>query len=328
MQTCKPWLIFMTICLVPTLCSAERAEFIQLDGGTFAMGSEEHYKEEGPVRIVTVSPFMIQATEVTNRQFAAFVEATGYVTTAEENLSATDYPDLPTDLLQAGSMVFAQPADAVALNDFTNWWRFVPGANWREPRGPGSSIMGLEDHPVVQVSIEDAEAYAKWAGGRLPTEAEWEFAARGGFEGAQFNWGEDYDPSEGWKANTWQGSFPNIDTAEDGHHGTAPTGSYEPNGYGLHDMAGNVWEYVSDWWMPMHPLINQTDPGGPSESLAAHFANEAIGPQRVVKGGSWLCAPSYCFRYRPSARQPAERSLGSNHIGFRIAKDAANQTSE
>ncbi|WP_286189882.1 formylglycine-generating enzyme family protein [Labrenzia sp. R4_2] len=307
-----------------TVALAESHGFAGLEGGTFAMGSGKHYREEAPVRQVTLRPYSIQKTEVTNAEFAAFVEATGYVTTAEKDLDPADYPDLPPDLLKAGSMVFAQPKEAVALNDINLWWRYVPGAQWRHPRGPESSIEGLENHPVVQVSIEDAKAYADWVGGRLPTEAEWEFAARGGLDGAQFSWGEDYDPSEGWKANTWQGVFPSVDTAEDGHHGSAPVGSYAPNGYGLYDMAGNVWEYVSDWWIPGHPTKDQTNPGGPSKTLAEQFANSAVGARHVVKGGSWLCAPSYCFRYRPSARQPAERSLGSNHIGFRIARDGVN----
>ncbi|PVB60440.1 sulfatase-modifying factor 1 [Labrenzia sp. 011] len=289
------------------------------------MGSNEHYREEATERKVTVGTFLLSKAEVTNAKFAAFVEATGYVTTAEKDLDAQQNPNLPQDLLKAGSMVFAQPDTQVDISDFHNWWRYVNGANWRHPAGPQSSIEGLDDHPVVQVSPEDAAAYAEWAGGRLPTEAEWEYAARGGLEGAEYTWGEDYDPTEGWKANTWQGLFPSVDTKEDGHHGTSPAGSFPPNGYGLYDMAGNVWEHTSDWWVPGHPDKSETDPAGPPKTLAANFAHPAVGPMNVVKGGSWLCAPSYCLRYRPSARQHAERSLGANHIGFRIAKDVTGE---
>jgi sulfatase modifying factor 1 len=314
--------LWAALCVLAVSHAHADGGFVRIDGGTFVMGSESHYKEERFEHRVTVGPFMIKATEVTNAEFAAFVDATGYVTTAERDLDPKDHPGFSGDLLKAGSMVFAQPEEQVALTDFRQWWRYVPGADWRHPEGPESSNRGLDDHPVVQVSTEDAAAYAAWAGGRLPTEAEWEFAARGGIADADYVWGEaDHDSAEGWKANTWQGAFPAIDTAEDGHHGTAPVGSFDPNGYGLYDMAGNVWEHVADWWVPGHPGRAQTDPQGPPAELAAQFAHEAVGPMRVVKGGSWLCAPSYCLRYRPSARQQAERSLGSNHIGFRIVKD-------
>jgi formylglycine-generating enzyme len=298
------------------------ADMVEISGGTFQMGSDRFNEEEGPVREVTVGPFLIGRTEVTNAEFAAFVEAAGYVTTAERTLDSADRPGWPEALLVPGSMVFAQPVEPVALTDPNAWWRYVPGADWRHPSGPESGIDGLDHHPVVQVSPEDAEAYAAWAGGRLPTEAEWEFAARGGLDGADYVWGESYDPAQGWKANTWQGPFPATDFADDDHHGTAPVASYASNGFGLNDMAGNVWEHVADWWAPRHPDIDQTDPSGPPDLLAARFSHPEIGPMRVVKGGSWLCAPSYCQRYRPAARQPAELGIGSNHIGFRIAKDA------
>eukprot|EP00903_Cladosiphon_okamuranus_P001462 g1460.t1 len=231
----------------PVPMAGATGDFVRLDGGTFPMGSEGHYKEERYRHDVTVGPFLIKATEVTNAEFATFVDATGYVTTAEKDLDPAQYPGFSGDLLKAGSMVFAQPREQVSLNDFRQWWRYVPGADWRHPEGPGSSIEGMEDHPVVQISPEDAVAYATWAGGRLPTEAEWEFAARGGLKNANYTWGEvDHDPEQGWKANTWQGVFPAVDTGEDGHRGTAPVGSFKPNGYGLYDMAGNVWEHVSD----------------------------------------------------------------------------------
>ncbi len=302
------------------LNAAGAPEFVQLEGGQFQMGSEEHYREEGPVRSVTVGAFEISRTEVTNDQFAAFVAATGYVTTAELGLDAEDYPDMPEDLLAPGSMVFAQPAERANLSNPMAWWRYVGGANWRQPQGPGSSIDGLGAHPVVQVSPEDAEAYAAWVGGRLPTEAEWEYAALGGAD-ETVRWEEPFDPASGWKANTWQGRFPDTDMEHDGYHGTAPVGSFDANGYGLSDMLGNVWEHVGDWWAPGHLPEAPDDPTGPSEVFSAQFSHPSVGAQRVVKGGSWLCAPSYCLRYRPSARQPSERGLGSNHIGFRVVRD-------
>lgn len=309
---------------VSMVCAAGAAfaqdGFVALKGGTFLMGSQEHYHEEGPIRQVTVGPFEIKATEVTNAEFTDFVEATGYVTTAERTLDPADYPSLPPELLVAGSMVFSPPAEAVDRSDASAWWAYVPGAQWRHPSGPESSIDGLDDHPVVQVSGEDAAAYAAWAGSRLPTEAEWEFAARGGLDAPASAWAEPYNPVEGWKANTWQGQFPSKDKAADGHHGTAPVASFAANGYGLHDMTGNVWEHVADWWVPGHPAVSQTDPKGPPAEFAAQFAHPETGPRRVIKGGSWLCAPGFCMRYRPTARQPQDTGLGSNHIGFRTVR--------
>ncbi len=297
---------------------------VSLDGGSFLMGSEDNHPEEGPVHRVTVGPFRIMTTEVTNAEFRAFVEATGYVTMAERALDPADHPGWPPELLQPGSMVFAMPEAVQGMEDVMQWWSFTPGATWRTPLGPGSDIAGMDLMPVVQVAPEDAEAFATWAGGRLPTEAEWEFAARGGLDGAEYTWGETFDPAQGWKANSWQGTFPVTDTADDGFHGLAPVGSFAPNGYGLYDMAGNVWEHVADWYVPAHPDRPEVDPHGPPAELAAQFSHPEIGPRRVIKGGSWLCAPNFCYRYRPAARQAQEMGLGTNHIGFRVAFDAAD----
>ncbi len=289
---------------------------VRLDGGTFTMGDDDERPEERTAHTVTVSPFWIDRHEVTNAQFRAFVEATGYVTVAEKGLDPAQYPGLPPELLQPGGMVFREPGRADLRGNVTQWWSYVPGADWRHPAGPGSSIEGLDNHPVVQIAHADALAYAEWLGRDLPTEAEWEFAARGGLEGATYSWGDTYDPVEGWQANTWQGSFPVADETLDGHHGTAPVGCFAPNGYGLHDMAGNVWEYARDFYLPGHFPEPARDPAGPSPALSARYSPTGM-PQVTVKGGSWLCAPTFCLRYRPAARQPQEPDLGSNHIGFR-----------
>jgi formylglycine-generating enzyme required for sulfatase activity len=282
----------------PTPSPDPRASgMVALPGGAFTMGSESHYAEEGPRRVATVGPFWIDAAEVTNAQFAAFVAATGHVTMAERGLSAAEAPHIPADLRAPGSMVFAPPREPVGLDDPTRWWRYVLGASWRAPLGPGSSIAGFEHHPVVHVAVEDARAYAAWLGRDLPTEAEWEYAARGGLEGDAV-WDEPYDPASGWKANTWQGAFPARNAREDGFLTTSPAGCFPANGFGLRDMTGNVWEYVAEGWSGR--------PGAAPDAARA-----------AVRGGSWLCAPNFCARWRPTARQPQERALGSNHIGFR-----------
>ncbi|MEO0762616.1 MAG: formylglycine-generating enzyme family protein, partial [Pseudomonadota bacterium] len=281
------------------------AGMVFVEGATFLMGSEtrENRPEEGPVREVAVGDFWIDAHEVTNAQFAAFVAATGYRTVAERGLDAKTHPHIPAALRQPGAMVFSPPRQVANLEDVSQWWRYVPGANWRAPLGPGSRIAGFDAHPVVHVAWEDAMAYATWLGRDLPTEAEWEYAVRGGREGADYTWGETYNPVEGWKANTWQGQFPHQNTRGDGWLTTAPVGCYEANGFGLHDMAGNVWEYVRDGW-----------DARPADALPAEAGRVTI------KGGSWLCTPIYCGRYRPAARQPQEMSLGANHIGFRTVR--------
>jgi formylglycine-generating enzyme required for sulfatase activity len=288
-----------------------QAGMVWIAGGTFTMGDEREWPEERPAHQVTVSAFWIDRHEVTNAQFSRFVAATGYRTMVEQGVDATKRPDLPPEALVPGAMVF----DADGRTDPA--WLYRPGASWRHPSGPGSSIDGLDNRPVVQVAYEDALAYARWLGRDLPTEAEWEFAARGGLDGATFAWGNDYyDPALGWRANSWQGPFPAQDEVLDGFHGLAPVGCFSPNGYGLLDMTGNVWEYVRDWYVPGHPSAAQHNPTGPDLALATQFAGPE-GPSVVIKGGSWLCAPTFCARYRPSARQPHELGLGTNHVGFR-----------
>jgi formylglycine-generating enzyme len=225
---------------------------VWIPGGAFAMGSEDGNPDERPVRQVTIDGFWMDRTEVTNEQFAEFVEATGYVTLAERKPDPKDFPGVPPENLVAGSVVFSPPAHPVPLNNHFAWWEYLPGANWRHPEGPGSTIEGRENHPVVHVAWLDAVAYAEWAGKRLPTEAEWEYAARGGLDRQPYIWGSEKHPSGEWQANIWQGRFPNENTAADGFTGTAPVASFPPNGFGLHDMAGNVWEWCADWYRPDH----------------------------------------------------------------------------
>jgi formylglycine-generating enzyme required for sulfatase activity len=303
----------------------------RIPGGVFRMGSDFHYPEEAPSHRIAVAAFWIDATPVTNRQFRAFVEATGYVTVAEIAPKAGDYPGAQPHMLRAGSLMFAPPTHPVDLGDWTNWWKFQFGANWRKPYGPGSSIKGLDEHPVVHVAYSDAESYARWAGKELPTEAEWEFAVRGGLDGAEYAWGEEFTPGGRHMANTWQGDFPHENTKEDGFARSSPVKSYPPTGYGLYDMIGNVWEWTTDFWSSHHPddarkacCVPQNPRGGPeAESYDPSQAQIRI-PRRVVKGGSHLCAPSYCRRYRPAARHAQPIDSGMSHIGFRcIVRDAA-----
>nr|WP_205624895.1 formylglycine-generating enzyme family protein [Geminicoccus roseus] len=296
------------------------------------MGSERHYPEEGPVREVTVGGFWIDACAVTNAEFSRFVAETGYQTVAERPLDPVRYPGVQAEMLIPGSLVFRKAAGPVDRKDLRNWWSYVPGASWRHPEGPGTSTEGLEEHPVVHVAYADAKAYARWAGKDLPTEAEWEFAARGGLDQAAYCWGEAFMPDGRHMANTWQGNFPYENLAEDGFERTAPVGSYPANSHGLYDMAGNVWEWTSDWFATRHPLkkagtcCTLDNPRGPGKEGSFDPAQPEIEiPRKVVKGGSFLCAPSYCLRYRPAARQPQMIDSAMSHVGFRCIRRDSSQ---
>jgi formylglycine-generating enzyme required for sulfatase activity len=302
---------------------------VRIEGGTFRMGSDRHYPEEAPAHRVTVDGFWIDRAPVTNRQFRVFVKSTGYVTFAEIAPDAKDYPGALPDMLEPGSMVFSPPPCPVDLRDCSQWWTFRHGATWKKPYGPMSSIKGYEDHPVVHVAFKDAEAYARWAGKELPSEAEWEFAARGGLDGAEFAWGDELAPGGRQMANTWQGDFPHRNTAPGTYKRTTPVGSFPPNGYGLSDMIGNVWEWTTDWYAAKHQAeakkaccIPENPRGGCTEDSFDPRQPRIRIPRKVVKGGSHLCAPSYCRRYRPAARhaQPIDTSM--SHVGFRcIARE-------
>lgn len=304
-----------------------KEEMILIPGGKFLMGSDKFYPEEKPVHTVTVDSFYIDRFEVTNGDYEKFVDQTGYITVAERPLDPNDYPGAHPELLIPGALVFKKSNGPVNLDSYFNWWEWVPGTSWRHPKGPDSNIEGLYDHPVVHVAYEDAEAYAKWAGKELPTEAEWEFAARGGLDAKNFTWGDEDSQLSKPMANTWQGVFPYENLLTDGYEGTSPVGSFVPNGYGLYDMAGNVWEWTSDWYVPhLDETANKVktccttsvNPRVTSPGLSFDPAQPAIKiPRKVVKGGSHLCAPNYCLRYRPAARQPQMIDTGMNHIGFR-----------
>jgi formylglycine-generating enzyme required for sulfatase activity len=293
---------------------------VAIPGGRFRMGSDTAYPEEAPAHSVEVDGFHIDARAVTNAQFAAFVAATGHVTLAEIVPDAADYPGAKPEMLFAGSLVFHKTRGPVDTRDWSQWWRLQPGANWRAPYGPGSGLAGMEDHPVVQVAYGDALAYARWAGKDLPTEAEFEYAARGGLDGATYAWGEVFRPGGKHMANTWQGKFPHHNSREDGWEATAPVGSYPPNGYGLYDMIGNVWEWTQDWFQPRHAADAVKAccvPKNPRGPAAGTLDPAAPIPQKVLKGGSFLCAPSYCQRYRPAARHAESIDTATCHIGFR-----------
>ncbi|WP_084250126.1 formylglycine-generating enzyme family protein [Sphingomonas mali] len=280
---------------------------ILIGGGAFQMGSATFYREERPLREAMVGDFWIDRAPVTNREFSQFVAATGYVSLAERQPLPEHYPDADPALLVPGAAVFRKPPGPVGLRDPRAWWAYVPNASWRDPLGDGAGIAALADHPVVQVAHEDALAYANWCGKTLPGEAEWEFAARGGLDGAIYPWGDDPQPEGRHMANTWQGRFPWENLAEDGYDRTSPVGSFPANGYGLVDVVGNVWEWTAT---PFDDEVTER---------SCCQAPDAARPDRrfVVKGGSHLCAPNYCLRYRPAARQGEARDTATSHIGFR-----------
>ena len=316
------------------------AGMVWIPGGEFSMGAADPANREDavgmqatrdsrPVHRVSVDGFWIDRTEVTNDQFAAFVKATGYVTAAERTPRAEDFPGAPPDLLVAGSVVFSPPAHAVPLDNDLRWWAYEKGANWRHPFGAGSTIEEKGSYPVVHVTYADAEAYAKWASKRLPTEAEWEFAARGGLSGKRYPWGDEFTPGARLVANSHQGHFPDHDAGSDGFAGIAPVGVFPPNGYGLFDVGGNVWEGVSDWYRPDYytelAVANQVarNPRGP---VAAHDPDEPGVAKRVHRGGSFLCTDQYCSRYMVGTRSKGEVGTATNHLGFRCVRSPAQYT--
>ena len=300
-------------------CGAEIGGEVWIDGASFTMGDDKTYPDEAPAHKVTVDGFWIDAHEVTNAQFAAFVEATGYATRAERTPNPEETPGAPPELLQPGSAVFTPPRGPGGV---ANWWTYVPGASWRNPTGPDSTIDGKERYPVVHIAFEDAAAYAAWAGRELPTEAQYELAARSKREGERYAWGgEKLAPGGAHQANTWQGVFPIINTQEDSYAGLAPVGCFPPNAYGAYDLIGNVWEWTTNWYAPGHTPTDNRNPKGPPKE-ESYDRNSPGLPVRVIKGGSFLCAPNFCMRYRPAARHAQDTGLGTNHIGFRTVRNA------
>jgi formylglycine-generating enzyme len=314
--------------------AAPPSGMVWIRGGEFSMGAQtmpgmnnvgmQATLDSRPIHRVYVDGFFMDTTDVTNAQFEKFVTATGYVTVAERKPRPEDYPGAPPENLVAGSVVFSPPDHPVSLENHLQWWNYVPGANWRHPEGPNSSIAGKADYPVVHIAYEDAEAYAKWAGKRLPTEAEWEFAARGGLAGKLYAWGDDFRPDGKWMANTHEGHFPDKDTGEDGYTGIAPVAKFPPNGYGLYDMAGNVWQWTSDWYRPDYyrqlAAGVARNPQGPD---SAFDPSEPGHQKKVQRGGSFLCTDQYCSRYMVGTRGKGDADTGTNHLGFRCVMTAA-----
>ena len=318
-----------------TPSSARARDMVRIPGGTFTMGSTEFYPDEAPAHARHVAAFALDRAPVTNDEFARFVADTGHVTLAERPLDGPEFTHLPDADRRPGSLVFHPTAGPVDLADWTQWWRWVPGADWRHPAGPGSGIADRGRHPVVHVAYADASAYAAWAGVRLPTEAEFELAARGGRGASPYAWGWQRDPGGVVMANTWRGRFPHLNEGARGWMGTSPVGEFPPNGHGLQDMIGNVWEWTTDYYTRSHamaaalpePAASPRATGGQCcaparEDLARASAEPGSSvPRRVLKGGSHLCAPEYCLRYRPSARSPQAEDSGTSHVGFRCARD-------
>jgi formylglycine-generating enzyme len=308
---------------------AAPAGMVWIPGGEFSMGAQDPPDmddvgmkatiDSRPVHRVYVDGFFMDKTDVTNAEFEKVVKATGYVTVAERKPRAEDYPNAPPENLVAGSVVFAPPDHPVPLNDYFQWWTYIPGANWRHPTGPDSSIAGKGNYPVVQIAYEDAEAYAKWAGKRLPTEAEWEFAARGGLAGKPYVWGDSFRPNGKWMANTHEGHFPDKDTGEDGYVGIAPVAKFPANGYGLYDMAGNVWQWTSDWYRPDYyqQLASSGVARNPQGPDSAYDPAEPGHAKKAQRGGSFLCTDQYCSRYMVGTRGKGDVDTGTNHLGFR-----------
>jgi formylglycine-generating enzyme required for sulfatase activity len=292
-------------------------ELRSVPAGSFVMGSDDHYPEERPARVVAVERFGIEAHPVTNAEFRRFVAATGHVSVAERPPDPEDFPDATAEELRPGSLVFVPPPGPVPLDDWRRWWRFVPGADWRHPGGPGTTLHGLDRHPVVHVGWEDALAYAHWAGRDLPTETEWEYAARGGGAPTAYAWGNERAPRGRPMANTWEGRFPWENTSPPGRRRTTPVGAFPPNGFGLLDMIGNVWEWTGSPWTEDHAVVPTTR--STAGSCCGGMAHARVGEddRRVIKGGSHLCAPDYCARYRPPARQGHAVRSTTSHVGFR-----------
>jgi formylglycine-generating enzyme len=296
------------------------AAMVWIEAGNFLMGSDRHYPEEAPAHRVSVDSFWIDRFAVTNADFARFVADTGYVTLTERAPNAADYPGAKPEALVPSSVVFQQPKHRVALDNVYQWWTYVPGADWRHPRGPASSIGGIANHPVVHIAYEDAEAYAGWAGKALPTETEWEYAARGGLAEAEFGWGDEFRPGGKWMANTWHGEFPHQNLSPR-RAGTVAVGSYPANGYGLYDMIGNCWEWTSDWYQEHGKAVEDCCGSGNTRGVLREASidprDAAAIPRKVMKGGSYLCAPNYCRRYRPAARMAQPVDTATCHLGFR-----------